>query len=64
LFNLEQDPAERHNLADSHTEVRELLREELASLRDRITPVTPGTGDTKTLDAEQIRRLKDLGYLQ
>lgn len=63
LFDIEEDPNERHNLIDEHPDVAKQLREKL------LTFITISIKDKKTdgteLDEEgEIKnRLEDLGYL-
>ncbi len=62
LYDLLQDPEERHNLASERAATAEALRREaeelVARLEDNATPA-----DTVTLDQETLRRLAALGYV-
>lgn len=62
LYDLNADPGERHDVAGIHPEIAERLRAELSAwLQERGTPVP--AGPPVTLDDEEERRLRALGYL-
>jgi len=62
LYHLETDPGEQHDVAERHPQVTERLRAELSAwLEERGSP--PPAGPPVTLDAEEERRLRSLGYL-
>jgi arylsulfatase A-like enzyme len=64
LFDLEQDPAERRNVATRHPRVASQLRDELRSM---LAGARVETGETEMSSEETAvveRRLRDLGYLE
>jgi len=64
LFDLEHDPAERHNLAEEEPELRARLRARLRTLRTRErTEGPPRYALPRELPAELEARLRALGYL-
>lgn len=65
LFDLERDPAETRNLAAEAEGVAAELHAELESWLERMVRRRPTpTAARKELDAEQIERLRGLGYVQ
>jgi len=58
LYNLEQDPAEGHNLAAQETERARSLQQLLAGWRNQAGPAA------RPPDPENLRRLEALGYVQ
>ncbi len=60
LFNLRDDPQERHDRLASEPEVAERLSAELQRFRDAL-PV--GRSETVPLSEAEIRELQSLGYL-
>jgi len=64
LYHLENDPAERHNVADEHPEVVRRLREELQRRFGEEAMVAAGGDDAEEIDEETEERLRALGYIQ
>jgi len=62
LYDLTSDPGERQNLADVQVEARERLRGALQEWKAQQRPVAQ-SGPELTLEAEEIERLRALGYL-
>ena len=60
LFNLRDDPQERHDRLASEPEVAERMSAELQRFRDAL-PV--GHSEMVPLSEEEIRELQSLGYL-
>ena len=66
LYNLQADPAENHNVVAQYPEQAQDLHGHLKTHLQRATSVLVQTADTATpeLDADIIRRLRDLGYVE
>jgi arylsulfatase A-like enzyme len=62
LYDLASDPGERENLAEVREEVRDRLRGALEEWRSRQRPVAQ-SGPELAFEAEEIERLRALGYL-
>ncbi len=60
LYDLENDPAERTNLAEVHKEITNRLKDQLLKLKENMTVVD--ATDVK-LDEQSRRELESLGYL-
>jgi len=67
LFDLSEDPGEKHNLAHVDPATRDRLARQLAVWHHSFRPFDPkqftGPRDSR-LEDEQRRRLRDLGYVQ
>ncbi len=63
LYNLEEDPGERHNLAAQLPEVAQRMRREL-ELRFGMTAVNAGGGKAEKMDLDTEERLRALGYIE
>ena len=59
LYDLENDPLERHNVAERHPDVRDGLLRAIISWH----PSEVGTAVETELSAEDVKNLKALGYL-
>lgn len=64
LYDLGRDPEELENLAEVRTSDVRVLRESLRAWQDRTLPVGAGDDRPATPDAEGLRMLRDLGYVQ
>ncbi len=65
LFNLKDDPAERHNIVERHPQlVREFKRQIEAHVQRGAQTRHLGTSDEPDLDDEIVNRLRDLGYIE
>jgi arylsulfatase A-like enzyme len=62
LYDLETDPAERHNLHASLPGVAAAMSRRLSTLMQDIPPV-PGAGDAPRPTAEMLAQLRALGYV-
>ena len=60
LYDLEDDPSERHNLAATRPEVVAQLRAQLEQLAAQSVEAAPMSDDDEAILAE---RLEELGYL-
>jgi hypothetical protein len=64
LYHLEDDPAERHNLAAERPEVVRRLREELSRRFGGEAMIAAGDDAGEEIDEETEERLRALGYIQ
>jgi arylsulfatase A-like enzyme len=62
LFDLESDPGERADIAATQPEVAQRLRSVLEAWTEEQSR-RGGAAHTVAVDAEEIRKLKELGYL-
>jgi arylsulfatase A-like enzyme len=63
LYDLASDPTEQQNLAAKYPEIVEQLRAALANFQTNVAAATPAQGAPE-VDADTLKRLKDLGYVQ
>ncbi len=63
LFDHDADPLDRHDLAREHPEVVERLADTLARWRSRVTARRLPAEDAGTVDADELARLRSLGYV-
>jgi arylsulfatase A-like enzyme len=67
VFDLAVDPREQNNLAPDHPKMAEVLRQQMADQMARVR-ATWGTGEgltrSQALSAEEIDRLRSLGYIK
>ena len=62
FFDLQADPYETVNLANTASEEKQQLRKELLKKIEQLKPKTPV--EKQTVDKEAIEQLKSLGYVQ
>ena len=64
LFDLDQDPREERNLADQDPEIKAELEQALAEWNEAVkTSPSKVTGGGARLRQDDVRKLKDLGYM-
>ncbi len=63
LYNLPNDPSERHNLVNQRQDIAELLRQRIADIRHGPLAATPEFVMSETEKADIEKRLTDLGYM-
>ena len=62
LFDLSVDPTERNNVAGAHPEVAQRLMKGVAKHRRALPPPPDDAGQVPVTNAEDQKRLEDLGY--
>jgi len=67
LYDLQQDPGEKNNIAPisqpNLSHYRQLLKSFLETVSADRTPAPPGDREVRPLTEEDVRRLKAIGYL-
>jgi len=63
LYDLEQDPGERRNIANGNPATTQSLRQTLQEVRARFRRPAEVIGQTPGLDAESVEKLRSLGYV-
>ncbi len=65
LFNRSEDPLDQRNLAESHPEIVQTLKEKLDAWKEMAEAAQlPDVEDVEGLDPEELKRLRSLGYIQ
>ncbi|NIM06592.1 MAG: sulfatase-like hydrolase/transferase [Armatimonadetes bacterium] len=64
LYNLEEDPAERKNVAAQHPQVLARMQEEMSSLMRMEEFASAADQEYKKVDPKTLERLRSLGYVK
>lgn len=64
LYNLDDDPGERHNLVAELPDVARRMRQEVSRLFGTAATVVAGSGKQEKVDRDTEERLRELGYIE
>src|SRR5205085_8593678 len=65
LFDHKADPLNRKNVADQHPDIVKRLTEAADKVhKSAVAAALPKTGGNSTMNAEELQRLRSLGYIQ
>ena len=64
LFDVEADPEELVNLAETEPELRDKMMDQLKSWRAHLTPGGATASTVEVGDPESMERLRSLGYVK